>query len=56
MQLAVRAPPEGEHVRLDQRRHGAEYGAAEVSQAAVETNTDFSIQLWLEDEKKVSPQ
>ena len=40
----------------DKQRHGAEHGATEVSQAAVETSTTFSIQLWLEDNNKASPQ
>ena len=39
MQLAERAPRKEEHVRIDKRRHCAWYGATEVSQAAVETNT-----------------
>ena len=39
MQLAGRALQKWEHVHIDKRRHGAEYGVTEVSQAAVETNT-----------------
>ena len=38
MQLAGRVPREWDHVRIDKRRHGAVYGAKEVSQAAVEAN------------------
>ena len=38
MQLAGRVPRQGEDVWIDKRRQCAEYGATEVSQAAVETN------------------
>ena len=54
MQLAGRVPREGEHVPIDKQRLGAWYGATEVSQAAVETNTALSIELSPEDENKAT--